>query len=229
MPILLDLFAGAGGAAMGYYNAGFEVFGVDLNPQPHFPWPSRFVQADAMQVLSTGMVAGVPLKAFDAIHASPPCQSYSRAMKHLTEGYPELLEPVLEHLGKLDIPWVVENVMGSPLPEEPTLMGDEGVVLCGIMFGLQIHRHRLFQSSFPILKPPRNCKDIVCMNPHNAGARRKWRELLGPGVPIERTWREEMGLWWMDGHEGREAIPPVYTEHIGHYLKIHTRNRGMIV
>jgi DNA (cytosine-5)-methyltransferase 1 len=231
VPILLDLFAGAGGAALGYYNAGFDVYGVDINPQPHFPWPARFIQADAMEVLETGKVSGLPIEGFDAIHASPPCQSYSRAMKHLTEGYPELLEPVLAHFRKLDIPWVIENVMGAPLPDKPTLDGDEGVLLCGMMFGQQIHRHRLFQSSFPILLPPspHRCReDVVVMNPHNAGARRKWRELLGPGIPIERTWREEMGVWWMDAHEGRESIPPTFTEHIGHYLKLNLRNRGMI-
>src|SRR5881394_186013 len=75
-PRLLDLFCGAGGAAMGYHRAGFEVVGVDIKPQPRYPF--EFVQADALEYLAavhpqTGM-AGAPR--FDAIHASPPCQGY---------------------------------------------------------------------------------------------------------------------------------------------------------
>jgi DNA (cytosine-5)-methyltransferase 1 len=205
---LLDLFCGAGGAASGYHRAGFEVTGVDLYPQPRFPF-KNFYRADAMEF---------PLDGFDAIHASPPCQAYSRAMKHLTSGYPMLIDAMLERLEHCKVPWVVENVPGSPLPEGPTLFGDEGLVLCGSMFGLRIQRHRLFQTSFP-LAPPALCDHSQeCMNPHNSGARRKWRSILGDGVPIERTWRDEMGVGWMDSHEGRESIPPVYTEYIGRHI-----------
>lgn len=215
MPLLLDLFCGAGGAAMGYSRAGFDVIGVDLHPQPNYPWPYRFIQADAMKILESGMIGELDIRAFDAIHASPPCQAYSRAMKHLAEGYPELIAPTLAALKELGVPWVVENVMGAPIPEWPTLFGDEGLLLCGSMFGLQVQRHRLFQTSFPIGRPSYCDHSVKVMNPHNAGARREWRIILGKGVPIERTWREEMGVGWMNSAEGREAIPPVYTEYIG--------------
>ena len=147
------------------------------------------------------------------------CQAYSDAMKHLTSGYPELIEPVLERFQQLDIPWVVENVPGSPLVTGDTLFDDHGALLCGSMFGLRVQRHRLFQTSFRVA-PPRRCDHSeVVMNPHNSGARRKWRGILGEGVPIERTWREEMGVGWMDAHEGRESIPPVYTSWIGYFLR----------
>ncbi len=213
MPVLLDLFCSAGGAATGYYRAGFDVVGVDIEPQPRFPRFCRFIQADAMEILKGS------LDEYDAVHASPPCQAYSDAMKHLTSGYPELIEPVLGRFQQLGIPWVIENVQGSPLVTGDTLFGDHGLILCGSMFGLRVQRHRLFQTSLPV-DPPRKCDHSeVVMNPHNAGARKKWRDILGEGIPIERTWREEMGVGWMTAHEGRESIPPVYTTHIGHFLR----------
>lgn len=220
---LLDLFCGAGGAALGYYRAGFEVTGVDLHPQPRFPQFMTFVQGDAMEVLA-GKGPVNPAD-FDAVHASPPCQAYSDALKHLASGYPELIEPVLEAFSGLEIPWVVENVPGSPLPPRSNLFGEEGLLLCGSMFGLQVQRHRLFQMSFPV-DPPRLCDHSrKVMNPHNAGARKAWRKLLGEGVPIERTWREEMGVGWMNSEEGREAIPPAYTQHIGYYMRTYLNAR----
>lgn len=213
MPLLLDLFCGGGGAAVGYYRAGFDVIGVDLEPQPRFPRFCRFIQADAMEILKG------PLDEYDAIHASPPCQAYSQALKHMASGYPELIEPVLDRLREVDVPWVVENVIGSPLPKYDNLFGEHGLLLCGSMFGLKIQRHRLFQTSLSV-DPPRYCDHSqVIMNPHNSRARKKWRGILGEGVPIERTWREEMGVGWMNGAEGREAIPPVYTQHIGYFLR----------
>ena len=89
-PVLLDLFSGAGGAAMGYHRAGFDVVGVDLVPQKHYPF--EFHQADAMTY---------PLDGFDAIHASPPCQGYS-TMRNLPwlrhKEYPMLIEPIHKRL-----------------------------------------------------------------------------------------------------------------------------------
>ena len=225
---LLDLFCCAGGAASGYHRAGFQVTGVDLHPQPRYPF-RNFVQADAVKF---------PFKGFDAIHASPPCQAYSKAMKHLTKcktcgelgnhpehknhvfepEYPMLLDVMLDRLKDVGVPWVVENVPGSDLPVAPTLFGEQGLLLCGSMFGLRVQRHRLFQTSFD-LSPPGYCDHTVeVMNPHNSGARKRWREILGPDVPIERSWRLEMGVGWMSPREGREAIPPVYTEYIGKHM-----------
>ena len=208
-PRLLDLFCGAGGAAMGYHRAGFDVTGVDIEPQPRYPF--GFHQADAMTY---------PLDGFDAYAASPPCQDYSKHMRCFTEpgAYPRLIEPIRERFKATGRPWVIENVDGAPLPAQSDLFGAHGVELCGSMFGLRIFRHRLFEASFP-LAAPRGCDhSLLPMNPHFSVNRRQWRAILGPGVPLERTWREEMGVGWMDGPEGREAIPPAYTEHIGRML-----------
>jgi DNA (cytosine-5)-methyltransferase 1 len=212
---LLDLFCCAGGASMGYHRAGFDVVGVDLKPQPRYPF--EFIQADALTF---------PLGDYDAIHASPPCQDYSKNMRHLADGYPRLIDPIRERFRTTGKPWVIENVDGAPLPHQSDLFGSHGVELCGSMFGLRIFRHRLFETSFPIIAP-RGCDHtLLPQNPHNAKNRRLWREEFGPGVPIERTWREEMGVGWMDGDEGREAIPPAYTEHIGRALLGHLSERA---
>ena len=222
-PRLLDLFCGAGGAAMGYHRAGFDVVGVDINPQPRYPF--EFRQGDALEMLrSINAFGGGHGGAahFDAIHASPPCQDYSRAMRHLSGDYPRLIEPVRELLKAIRLPYVIENVPGSPLPVQPDLFGAAGIELCGSMFGLRVQRHRLFESSAP-LTVRRGCDHSQRpMNPHNKESRAWWVAYLGQGRSgIERTWRAEMGVGWMNADEGREAIPPAYTEYIGRQLLDH--------
>lgn len=212
-PLCLDLFCGAGGAAMGYYRAGYAVIGVDLAPQPRYPF--RFHQGDALELLAE-LIAGRAVYGFllddlDLIHASPPCQHWS-AMSNCKPGlaatYPALIAPVRALLRCTGLPYVIENVPGAPLVDP--------VTLCGSSFGLAVRRHRLFESCWPLYAPPCDHKGYA-MNPHNAAGRARMRR-LAPGRPIERTWREAMGVGWMGAHEGREAIPPAYTEHIGRQL-----------
>jgi DNA (cytosine-5)-methyltransferase 1 len=128
---LLDLFCGAGGAGMGYHLAGFEVVGVDIDPQPNYPF--EFVQADAMTF---------PLDGFDAIHASPPCQHYAPVTRWRgrAEDHPDLLQATVERLKENGRPWVVENVPYAPISPD--------FVLCGSAFGLKVRRHRWFLTSW---------------------------------------------------------------------------------
>jgi DNA (cytosine-5)-methyltransferase 1 len=145
---LLDLFCGAGGAAMGYYRAGFEdITGVDNKPQPNYPF--EFILGDALEyVIDHGAE-------FDVIHASPPCQAYS-ITKSLpwVDDYPELIEPLRNLLKETDKPYVIENVLGAPLINP--------LELCGSMFGLPLIRHRLFECNPPIWFPPQPhaCKHL---------------------------------------------------------------------
>src|SRR3990167_5832997 len=135
---LLDLFCGAGGAAMGYHRAGFDVVGVDINPQPRYPF--EFHQADALTF---------PLDGFDAIHASPPCQAYTamrRLGKNAGSNAPELVDPIRSRLVGSGVPWVMENVVGSPLLNP--------LMLCGSSFGLGVQRHRLFEGSHLVFGLP---------------------------------------------------------------------------
>jgi DNA (cytosine-5)-methyltransferase 1 len=199
---------------VGYHRAGFDVVGVDINPQPNYPF--EFHQADAMTF---------PLDGFDAVHASPPCQMYSRALRHMSAPQPMLIDATRARLAENGAPWVIENVEGSPLPSQSDLFGAHGVMLCGTAFGLRVYRHRLFETSFPVSGPP--CKHTrPAMNPHNQAARDLMYEEFGRGDP-EIIWRREMGVEWMGRYEAREAIPPVFTEHIGSYLMAEVRARSV--
>lgn len=206
-PRLLDLFCGAGGAAHGYALAGFEVVGVDIAPQPNYPY--EFAQGDVLQ-------EGVELFAvdyFDAIHASPPCQRFSRMTdrwKRQSE-HPDLIGPTRELLAATGLPYVIENVIGAPLREP--------ICLCGRSFGLAVRRHRLFElGGFAIpLIPPCSCGESPALqvNGHPGGSSvRDPRSRFGS----TQEWAVGLGIDWMTGAEMAEAIPPAYTEFIGSQL-----------
>jgi DNA (cytosine-5)-methyltransferase 1 len=208
-PRLLDLFCGAGGAAMGYSRAGFDVVGVDIEPQKHYPF--EFHQADALTF---------PLDGFDAIHASPPCQAYS-IMRNLTwlkdREYWDSIPPTRELLAKATVPWIIENVKGAPL---------DGIFLCGQMFGLNwpdgrpIFRHRLFETSWMTLAPAHPKHDRASTPGPLLGSRQTRMSGIGRLVVNGRTRvnGEAVGIDWMNRKELNQAIPPAYTEWIGRQL-----------
>jgi DNA (cytosine-5)-methyltransferase 1 len=199
-PRLLDLFAGAGGCSAGYHRAGFEVVGVDINPQPNFPF--EFVQADALEF---------QLGEFDAVHASPPCQ-FASDLRHRTgKDYPDLVTPTRIVLKASGLPYVIENVSARVL-ENP-------VMLCGSMFGLgangrQLRRHRYFECNFPVMVPScqHNGEPVGVYGTGGGGQMTRGYK----GTPDE--YREAMGIDWASRAEIAQAIPPVYCEHIGGYL-----------
>lgn len=203
---LLDLFCGAGGAAVGYHRAGFDdIVGVDIVPQKNYPF--TFVLGDALN-------PPVRLKDFDLIHASPPCQAYSIAFRHLVKNPPPMLiDPVRDSLRTSGKPWIIENVLGAPLASASDLFGNHGTLLCGTTFGLRIVRHRLFETSFPVPRPSCDHRGEI-WNPHRATSRERFYAKYGK-QDIEPLWLEEMGVGWMSRYEGREAIPPAYTEYLG--------------
>lgn len=236
-PRLLDLFCGAGGAAVGYHRAGFEVVGVDIKPQPRYPF--EFIQADALAFLravidyrrKVGRTGGFIgwLQDYDAIHASPPCQAYSITKHAHKREHPDLVPDTLALLRASGLPWVCENVVGAPLPD--------AVTLCGSMFDLtawdhyigqrvQLKRHRLFQSSEFILAPgPCRHQRGVRVGGVYGGAWSKNRTLDptvkrtgGYAPPDDDVQRELMGIDWMTRQQLNQAIPPAYTEHIGRAL-----------
>ncbi len=205
-PRLLDLFCGAGGAAMGYHRAGFEVVGVDIKPQPHYPF--EFHQADALTY---------PLEGFDAYHASPPCQEYSNSFlimsRNSPKRYARLLGVVRELMVLTQKPYVIENVMGarySPMQEE----GLQAHYLCGTMFGKQYHRHRLFETSFFWLSPGK-CRGKV-ESGYGTGIKTRRMTLAHERKDIIEAALRQFEIDWMrHNDEIKEAIPPAYTEYIG--------------
>lgn len=199
---LLDLFCKAGGAGMGYHRAGFEVVGVDIEPQPNYPF--EFVQADAMTF---------PLDGFDVIHASPPCQRYTQlGTRENLSHYPDLVDAIRERLQAAGVTWVIENVPGAPLRKP--------IVLCGAMFGLRSYRHRLFECS-KALKVPEHPKHVVRVNRRGENRREHWANggfITITGDVGTYCGPEAMGIDWMTGNELSQAIPPAYTEWIGRQL-----------
>jgi DNA (cytosine-5)-methyltransferase 1 len=220
-PLLLDLFCGAGGAAAGYYAAGFDVLGVDIKPQPRYPF--GFIQADALVFMQQwNDVPGQRVKwgDFDAIHASPPCQGYTPMTNRHPSSEPRLIPEVRFLLRLSGRPYVIENVPGAPL--------ENGAWVCGKALGLTTRRHRRFESSLALFSTdhgPHGENDVAVYG--SPDGRRLFTRADGSEL---RAWasleegRTALGVPWMeDADEIREAIPPAYTEFIGNQLMVFMR------
>jgi DNA (cytosine-5)-methyltransferase 1 len=211
-PRLLDAFCGAGGAGMGYHRAGFDVTGVDIKPQPRYPF--AFHQGDALDFIREHG------HEFDCIHASPPCQKYSVANNiHKRSDHPDLLGPTRDALNATGLPWVIENVPGAPMQNY--------VVVCGLSLGCNVKRHRWFESN--VLLFGTTCGDHsgdwLLVFGHTVLTRGKTVGRANGGGPTIRRkhvgtdrGREAMGIDWMNRDELSEAIPPAYTHFIGDQL-----------
>lgn len=210
MPRLLDLFCGAGGASEGYRQAGFEVVGVDINPQPHYPF--TFHQADALTF---------PLDGFDVIHASPPCQKYSVANNIHQREHPDLIGPVRDRLVASGLPYVIENVPGAPLLSP--------VVVCGLGLGLAVKRHRLFESNLLLQDSPHGDHkqpyyivfgNTVMERGTTLGRTDKNGPILRRNHVAVEYGRQAMECYWMNRKELSQAIPPAYTRYIGQQIML---------
>jgi DNA (cytosine-5)-methyltransferase 1 len=214
---LLDLFCGGGGASMGYHQAGFEVTGIDLKNQPDYPF--TFIQKDAMQILADLDY----LNQFDVIHASPPCQVFTRA-RHLMKAQgnstnkPDLVEAVRDALRAWGGTYVIENVVGAPI---------QGIVLCGSSFGLKVRRHRIFESN-------KQLKSLHCdhktqgnpigvygaMGDQPQGEDKATGKYVYGGT-VAKTLiegQQAMGIDWLKWQQLKESIPPAYKKHRGKQL-----------
>lgn len=210
-PRLLDLFCCAGGAAVGYHRAGFQVVGIDLDDQPRYPF--EFIQADALDLDESFLAS------FDAIHASPPCQSYSDLAKRNgnADAWPRLIEPVREMLRATGKPYIIENVEGAPLLDP--------VVLCGTAFPeLRVIRHRLFESNVELTAPQHQKHPLVFTHDKRKAHYGKldqntsYVQVTGGGNCSIANAKDALGIDWMTKNELNESIPPAYTEYLGRQL-----------
>lgn len=234
-PKMLDLFCCAGGAGMGYHRAGFEVFGVDIESQPRYPF--AFHQGDVLDVLAR-LIAGdgiefaaagrdsitLRLADFAIVHASPPCQIFSASSNAHSKEHVDLLTPTRPLLIDTGLPYIIENVERAPLLDP--------VLLCATMFGLrapdvdgvelQLQRHRLFETSFPVALAPTPCAHdgapiagVYGGSRHRKPEHRDGRR-RGGYTPSLSVRAQIMGIDWMcTEHELNQAIPPAYTEWLG--------------
>lgn len=205
---LLDLYCKAGGASKGYADAGFEVVGIDIKKQKRYPY--EFIQADCLEILQDLDY----LRTFDAIAASPPCQTHSRT-QHLRNAQGkgtdkvDLIPQTRAALIESGVPYVIENVPGAPLINP--------VQMCGSYFGLKVRRHRLFESNLKLIGS--GCKHKEQGKP--VGIYGSMRDEIPKGGHTAKTIeeaRDAMGIDWMIWGELVEAIPPVYTKSIGKQL-----------
>ncbi len=216
-PRLLDLFCGAGGAAVGYHRGGFDVVGVDIAPQPNYPF--EFCQVDALEFMERLFESGFEnWWDFDAIHASPPCQRWAEGSDWHGKDYPDLLTSIRPMVADTHLPYVLENVPEAPLRQD--------VVLCGTQFGLQsdgfeIRRHRAFELNWEFGSLVSPCQHSLPSMPifgHNPNG--DFYKRHGRGVSIEHK-RAAMGMDWSSREELAEAIPPAFTQFIGEQLLRH--------
>jgi DNA (cytosine-5)-methyltransferase 1 len=226
-PVLLDLFCGAGGAGMGYREAGFHIVGIDIKDQPRYP--GDFIQTDVMNLRRLDKFAR--LIGAVAIHASPPCQHFStasgKAKKHHGASYPDLIPATRDALVRTGLPYVIENVEFA----RQALVNP--VRYCGSSFGLDIRRHRLFESNVDLIAPACN-HDWQTPRFRSLDSRIVAAGRLASVVGVHGNCNyagefpircAAMGIGWMTNAELVEAIPPVYTRHVGTQLLMQLSNQ----
>ncbi|MFE6820852.1 DNA cytosine methyltransferase, partial [Streptomyces sp. NPDC057675] len=186
---LLDVCCGAGGLSMGYYLAGFDIVGVDNRPMPNYPFP--FIQADGIEYTAEHG------HTFDLVHGSWPCERYATVTKWRGNpaNHPDLIGPGRQVMQATGRPWVIENV---PETAWAGLLRPD-YLLCGTQFGLNVRRHRVFETSWG------GGGDLVAPCWHR-------KDLLAFAHKGERAYADAMGCTWMTNREARKAVPPAYTQ-----------------
>lgn len=212
-PRLIDVGCKAGGASEGYRRAGFEVIGLDREPQPNYPF--EFIQADLRDLDPAWLAAN-----FEAAAGSPPCWDHSVLKYRTGREYEDFIPETRALFRASGLPYVIENVVGAPLLDP--------LMLCGTQFpGLRVKRHRLFESNVPLTAPGPHVRGRHPL--HYTRDKRKahygqldeWTAFVsvnGGGNCSVAAASAAMGIDWMTKGELNQAVPPAYTEFIGGQL-----------
>lgn len=241
---LLDLFSCAGGAAAGYSRAGFEVYGVDMSPQPRYPF-AHLVE-DALSALDRlvfrdyltfthpdGHQERLTLEDFSAVHASPPCQTYSATSSWHDYAHPDLVGPTRELIVASGLPYIIENVVGAPLIDPLKLCGTEFDMVAPDVDGvpLKMVRHRLFESNLPLVGNGgcRHDRSIITASVYGNGGGWSTEYRDSPTrksgyIPKTPVIQRLLGIDWMTKHEMSQVVPPVMAEHLGRQILEHVRS-----
>lgn len=191
---------------MGYHKAGFEIKGVDIHPQPRYPF--SFIQTDAISYLEE-LISSGEIYEYDVITGSPPCQAFTKAQTIRGNNHVDLIAPFRRLVNLSKLPYVIENVPGSPLVDP--------VLLCGASFGLHTYRHRLFESNV-LLEVPQHPPHLV--TPQKMGRPLQdgdFYHAVGNFQSVAYV-RKDMDVHWMTREGIRESIPPCYTEYLGRQI-----------
>ena len=230
-PKLLDIYSGAGLAAIGYRQAGFHVTGVDDKTKSTYAGDT-FIQADALDILSDIAYC----RQFDAIHASPPCQRYTQStamFRAAGKWYPDMIQPTRDLLEKIGLPYIIENVPTAPIRPD--------IVLHGWMFGLNVMRKRHFElGNWWMMQPGVRQRigsvkegDFVTVIGKQGyrkykGLPKRWRPKFDQGTGL-KTWHYAMGIppeYRFRDVEISEGIPPAYTRYLGGYLMEYLKKKN---
>lgn len=220
-PNVLDLCCAAGGVSVGLEQAGFNVVGVDIEYQPHYPMRFEFYQEDI-----TRISAGWVRRNFDFVWASPPCQAFTalRSMQGDKE-YINLIPDARRLIERAGLPAVIENVVGAPLRDPIMLRGtmfDLGCEYMGQRF--QLTRERIFEThgwTMPVPPVDRFSPELPVIGVYGGHARNRSEKWGGRGTKDfegdsqRRLASEAMGIKWMSLADMSQAIPPAYSKWIG--------------
>ncbi|MFJ1597875.1 DNA methylase [Streptomyces sp. NPDC088261] len=221
---LLDLFSCAGGAAMGYHRAGFDVTGVDIAPRPNYPFAHH--QGDALAHLAHLIETG-EIRRYAFVHSSPPCQGKcsltvgTNASQGWGGTHVDLVAPTRELLDRTGLPYVIEQPNGrADIRKDLTL--------CGEMFGLGVIRHRNFELGNWTTRQRAHVPHRGRVRGYRHGAFYDGPYVAaygnGGGKPSVPELQTAMGITWTDVREElTEAIPPAYSEWIGRAFLTHVR------
>ncbi len=247
-PLLLDLYCCEGGAGMGFHQAGFDVFGVDLHPQRRYPFP--FHQGSALEVMTRllsgkriaftardGTVIKLGLADFDAIHASPPCQ-FGTAMNNDKSKHLNLIPQTRAMLRASGKPFVIENVMKVARAGHLK----DWISLNGYMFANHmwtskgrlyvLERERAFETNWHLPRPNdpgaqgHAIANIIgghlrCRDAEHRTGKGTGKTVDFPGEDRPTLTKHLMGMDWATMSGMSEAVPPSFTKWIGTHLLEH--------